>query len=71
MTAKECDKLISQTEAVGYIPALLNTGKQEVYAPDVRNSARVMLDDATASDILFRRIRPFLPDTWHAEGGVW
>jgi hypothetical protein len=63
--------LIVETETIGYKPALLNTGKTEVYAPDVRNSARAIVDDLPFSELLFKRIRPFLPETWDTKSGIW
>jgi hypothetical protein len=64
LTSTECQAIIERTEATGFAPALLNVGGgKEIYAPDTRNSDRVIIDDGLFAGRLFDRIKQGLPWT--------
>jgi len=61
-TPDECKALVNATESVGYGVALVNVGlgRQKLMS-DIRNNTRCMIDHKEVADIIFQRIRPFLP----------
>ena len=62
LTPSECRAVIERAEAQGFEPALLNVGGgQQILATDIRNSDRTIIDDEKFAQMLFERIRPFLP----------
>ena len=62
LTRTECQAVIDRAERKGFEPALLNIGGgRQVYAPDTRNSDRVIFDDTAFAERLFGRIRHLLP----------
>jgi hypothetical protein len=64
LTPIECQAVIERTEATGFAPALLNVGGgREIYAPDTRNSDRVIIDDGGFARRIFDRIKEGLPWT--------
>lgn len=65
----ECDAIIQTCEAKGFEQALLNVGGgRQVLASDVRKSGRCIIDDDEAADLLFERLRHFLPETYENAG---
>ena len=81
LTPAECRAVVEATERRGYGAALLNVGGgREVYSPDHRDSARVIVDSPEFADALFARVAHALPPTLesgtrgHGNGGggaVW
>jgi hypothetical protein len=63
-TSEECQRWIDMTEERGYAPALVNTGMGQVLMTDYRNSDRCMIDDADMAQIIFERIKAYLPNVW-------
>lgn len=57
LSADECRAIILSTEQRGFQPAPITTAAGFVMAPEVRNNTRVMLDDATLAEQLWRRLR--------------
>lgn len=64
LTPEECSEWIKLTEERGYQPALVNVGMQEVLMTDFRNSDRCIIDDPDMANIVFERIKSYLPQTW-------
>ena len=63
-TEEECLKWIEISEKVGYSPALVNIGRTEVMMSDFRDSDRCIIDDVEMANMLFERIRSYLPERW-------
>jgi len=64
-TSEECEKLIADTEAIGYIPAVVNIGNNaEIYDPDYRRSDRCLVDSFEYADDLWRRVKEHIPATF-------
>lgn len=61
-TPQECDAWIAKSESLGYEAATINSewGPQEI--PDVRNNARVIVDDEEFANELWQRIASDVPD---------
>jgi hypothetical protein len=63
-TPEECQQWIEMTEKRGYIPALVNIGPRQVLMTDVRNNDRCIIDDEKMAQIIFDRIKSYIPNTW-------
>ncbi len=63
-TPEECSEWIKLTEERGYSPALVNIGSREVLMNDFRNNDRCIIDDVHMANILFERIKSYLPNIW-------
>jgi len=62
LSAEECARLIDATEVIGYEEALVNVGfGKQVRMTDLRNSERCIVDDPAAAEIIWQRIRQFVP----------
>ncbi len=71
LTPEECAEFIAASEAVGYGDAPITTGAGPVMFKELRNNDRVMIDDPAAAAMLFKRVRPFLPEReleWEPSG---
>ena len=68
LSENECSRIIQRSEDVGYKQALVNIGVGEVLDSDYRNSDRCIIDDVEFAQILFERIKPFLPASMY---GNW
>ncbi len=62
LTPEECAQFIAASEAVGYGDAPITTGAGPVMFKEIRNNDRVMIDDPAMAEMLFERVRPFLPE---------
>jgi hypothetical protein len=60
-SAAECDDAIARAEAAGFEEAPITTAGGAVMAKDIRNNARLMVDDIDLAARLFERARPMLP----------
>jgi predicted 2-oxoglutarate/Fe(II)-dependent dioxygenase YbiX len=70
-TPAECAEQIARSEQAGYEEAPISTGSGAVLVKEVRNNARVMIDDPAYAAILWQRAQPFLParlGRWEAVG---
>ncbi len=62
-SAAECDEYIAFAEKIGFEEAAINVGMgAQVVVKDVRNNDRVIVDDRSRSDELWKRAKPFVPD---------
>lgn len=62
LTDAECQRIIRTCERVGFEEALLNVGAgKQISAPSVRKSGRCIVDDLRAAELLYDRVRPFVP----------
>lgn len=61
-TKEECQEMIDMTEKIGYTEALV--GYDQVRVVESRNNWRCMVDDPKLADVIFQRIKSFLPKTW-------
>jgi len=61
-TKKECEELITQTEAIGYSEALV--GKGQVRVVEARNNWRCIVDDVEKAKWIYERVRPYVPTEW-------
>lgn len=68
LSENECSRIIQRSEDAGYKQALVNIGVGEVLDSDYRNSDRCIIDDVEFAQILFERIKPFLPASMY---GNW
>jgi prolyl 4-hydroxylase len=70
-TPQECDAGITQSEQAGYEEATISTAVGFVMDKDVRDNARLILDDSALAARLWQRTEPFLPPrirNWRAIG---
>ena len=58
---EECQGYIALSENIGYESAPINVFGGAVVKPDVRNNARVILDDETLAEEVWSRVKPHLP----------
>ncbi|CAF0988158.1 unnamed protein product [Rotaria sordida] len=63
-TPEECQQWIKMTEERGYSPALINLGEQQVLMTDIRNNDRCMIDDVAMAQMIFERIKLYLPNVF-------
>jgi predicted 2-oxoglutarate/Fe(II)-dependent dioxygenase YbiX len=62
LSEAECAELIEATEAIGYGEALVNVGGgRQLRMAEVRNSDRCIVDDAAAAEMIWQRIKRFVP----------
>jgi len=61
LSADECEEYIAMSERAGYGAAPISAFGGEVMRPDVRNNARVMLDDEKIAASLWERIKSEVP----------
>ena len=54
LSREECDEYIGWTEGLGYSAAPISTAAGFVMRPDIRNNARVIVDDADRARQLCR-----------------
>jgi hypothetical protein len=64
LTPEECAEYIRITEAVGYAAAPITTPGGFVFAPEVRNNERVMLDNFEWAAKLWERAKPLIPSPY-------
>ena len=65
LTEAECADLIKITEDQGYEPALINVGGgHQQLCPEVRNNERCILDSAEKANMIWERIKDYIPDVW-------
>ena len=67
----ECREHITRSEDEGYGDATINTVRGVMLRPDIRNNARLIVDDAAMADRLWARVRPLIPeglDDWRVVG---
>jgi hypothetical protein len=70
-TADECDGFIAQSEKAGYDEATITTAAGFVMKKEVRDNARLILDDIELATRLWKRAEAFLPArirNWQAVG---
>ncbi|KAL6069453.1 Prolyl 4hydroxylase, alpha subunit [Balamuthia mandrillaris] len=63
LSPSECEQLISWTEKKGY----RNTG----YHPGYRSNTRVIIDDEDLMQLIWQRVKSFVPSTWGYEDFTW
>jgi predicted 2-oxoglutarate/Fe(II)-dependent dioxygenase YbiX len=71
LSAEECEHLIARGEAAGFQEAPITTAAGFVFDKEVRNNARLMVDDPALAAELWERARPFIPwqrGEWQAVG---
>jgi prolyl 4-hydroxylase len=61
LTPDECEDYIDRSEALGYETAPVSMAARAVLRPDIRNNARVMVDDAPRAADLWSRITEHVP----------
>ena len=65
LSAPECAQFIAQSEDDGYEEATItNAGGVAIISSDVRNNTRLILDDETLANRLFKRAAEMLPQSW-------
>lgn len=64
LTPEECVEFIARSEALGYGEAPITTAFGFEMRKDVRDNARVILDDFDLAARLYERARPLLPAVW-------
>src|SRR5262245_13590990 len=71
LTAEECDAFVERSERAGYDDATITTSAGFVMAKEVRNNARLIVDDASLAEAWWQRAGPLLPprvEGWRAVG---
>lgn len=58
LSGEECKSLVDRSEAIGYEAATVG----DVLAPQMRNNARLILDDPALAEGLWHRASPFVPE---------
>jgi len=72
LSPEECQQWITFTESLAYDTAAVNIGGGvERVVNDYRNSERCIVDDLSAANILFSRIKHALPEIWNDSGVEW
>lgn len=66
-----CREWIDRAEAIGFAAAPIGSDDWAVYAPEIRDNDRVMLDDDHLARLMFERARPFLPATRTSTDHTW
>jgi hypothetical protein len=61
LKAEECRELIAWSESLGYETAPVSLAAGAVVRPDIRNNARVIVDDAVRAENIWLRISADLP----------
>ena len=65
LTEAECADLIKITEDQGYEPALINVGGgRQQFRPEYRNNERCILDSAEKANMIWERIKDYVPGVW-------
>jgi predicted 2-oxoglutarate/Fe(II)-dependent dioxygenase YbiX len=71
LTSQECDAFIAQSEQAGYEEATITTAAGFVMNKEVRDNARLILDDVELAARLWQRAQQFIPGrirSWQAVG---
>jgi prolyl 4-hydroxylase len=64
ISQKECEKLIEQSEAIGYEEAKVDAGGgKQMILKGVRNNDRILYTNQILADELWQKAKPFLPPT--------
>lgn len=64
-TKEECKHYIKKTEKMGYTAALVNVGAgRQQLRTDIRNSSRCIWDSEDEAEIMWERIKPYIPEEW-------
>jgi predicted 2-oxoglutarate/Fe(II)-dependent dioxygenase YbiX len=61
LTLEECQAYIAFTEDKGYEAAPITTAGRFVMRPDIRNNARLIVDDTQRAEALWQRVRAEIP----------
>lgn len=64
LSRDECARLIHAAESLGFSPAGLGRSGQQAVVSAVRDSCRLISEDAVLAAQLLERLRPFLPSVW-------
>src|SRR5215471_12304171 len=64
LTPQECEAFIERSEAQGYEDAPITTASGFVMRKDVRDNARVIVDDLSLAAAWWERAQEFLPAEW-------
>lgn len=62
-TEQECEAFVAGSESGGYQDATINTVAGVRINREIRNNARMILDDPSLADRLWQRLQPFVPTT--------
>ena len=65
LSKKECEDLIAQSEEFGY------KSLENEYPKEYRDNDRVMLEDMHAAQVIYERVKAFIPAQIHAQNGEW
>jgi prolyl 4-hydroxylase len=71
LTAEECVSFVARSEQAGYEDATITTAAGFVMAKEIRDNARLIVDDKALAAEWWQRSRPFLPpsiEEWRAAG---
>jgi len=68
LSAEECEQLMAGAETLGFASAGLGTSGTQTVNTELRDSARLISDDAVLASQLMERLTPFLP---RVRGGRW
>ena len=71
LTPEECRSYVAQSEHAGYEDATINTSSGAVMAKQIRDNARLIVDNNQLADEWWQRAEPFLPQRiqgWRAVG---
>ena len=70
LSEKECQEWIEKAENIGFTNAPVSTTKGDELNSAVRNNSRVIIDDSTWSEVLWERIKKYVPKkigAWKAD----
>jgi hypothetical protein len=59
---KECDEYIALSENIGYEIATINAIEGHIVRLNTRNNTRVILDDFSIAERIWKRLKPFTPE---------
>ena len=63
-TEQECEAWIAQSESLGYELATINSQQGPQHLPNIRNNARVILDDRSLAEQLWQRVENDVPNVF-------
>jgi hypothetical protein len=64
LSPEECERFLAESEGAGYGGAPITTGTGFIVRKDIRNNDRVMVDDPALAELLWARVRQFMPVNW-------
>ena len=69
-TDEYCDRLISDSEKLGYLEAPITTAGGPVMAKEIRNNTRVIYDDVDLAEGIWELVKGYVPTTFEEKQAI-